>query len=628
MEQIRSNRPTDDHYRLTSPLVWEAFDQAPALIAVVGGPDHVFEYANQAYRGLVGDRHLTGLPAREALPEYEGQGFIELLDQVVSSREPYVGTEAPLLVRREPGGALVERFVDFVYQPLFGPDGAVTGVLAQGVDVTDRVHAHRALVAAHRDHDLVMAHSRDVLCLADADGRFTRVSATSEAVFGYRPDELVGHLYMDLVHPDDRALAAAAGAEIRAGTRVYSDLRHVRKDGSVVPVRWSSVWSEADQVLLGVARDQTESVDYEDALRESEERLGGIFDQNIAGVVFIDLDGRVVSPNARFCEIVGHPEAALIGTSILDFTHPEDVDKTYAHFSRLVAEGAPFSLDKKYVRQDGSTVWASSTVALVRDAAGRPRSAVALTIDISEQRQAEQEVRDLNDALKDQVREAVRDVRQLAARLTVAEQKERERIAHVLHDDLQQQLFGLSMVLSLLQRGPSGPEAAALSDRATEILGAAVEMTRTLAAELSPAVLQSERVQDLLKWTAESKRAEYGLVVSVEVTGDPVIADSASRVLLYQALREVLFNVVKHSGGKAARLVAWTEDGCTVVRVEDDGAGFDMAVAAASPGGFGLSSVHERLRLVGGRFEIDSAPGAGTQVTLSVPTGAPAPPLP
>ncbi|HEX8385927.1 MAG TPA: PAS domain S-box protein [Rubricoccaceae bacterium] len=612
----------------SSSLVWEAFDQAPAFIAVLRGPDHVFEYVNRAYLQLVGFRDLLGDPVREAVPEVEGQGLFELLDGVCATGEPFVGTEIPVALQREPGAPLEERYIDLVYQPLFGPDGTVTGVLAQGVDVTERVRANRAIVAAHRDHDLVMAHSRDVVCLADADGRFTRVSAASEAVFGYRPDELVGRLYMDLVHPDDRAFASAVGAEIRASTRVYSDLRHVRKDGSVVPVRWSSVWSEADQVLLGVARDRTESVAYEDALRESEERYRGIFDQNIAGVVFIGLDGRVTSPNSRFCEIVGHPEAALVGTSILDFTHPEDVDKTHANFSRLVAEGVPFSLDKKYVRQDGSTVWASSTVALVHDAAGRPRSAVALTIDISEQRQAEQEVRDVNASLKDQVREAVRDVRQLAARLTVAEQKERERIAQVLHDDLQQQLYGLSMVLSLLGRGPSGPDAAALSGRATEILGAATAMTRTLAAELSPAVLQSERVQDFLEWTATSKRAEYGLDISVEVTGDPVIADSASRVLLYQALREVLFNVVKHSGGMTARLVAWTEDGSTVVRVEDDGAGFDMAAVAASPGGFGLPSVHERLRLVGGRFEIDSAPGTGTRVSLSVPTGAPAPPLP
>ncbi|HEX8387167.1 MAG TPA: PAS domain-containing protein, partial [Rubricoccaceae bacterium] len=162
-----------------SSLVWEAFDRAPAFIAVLRGPAHVFEYTNQAYLQLVGFRDLLGRPAREALPEVEGQGFFELLDRVRATGEPFVGAEVAITLQREPGGPPEERYVDFVYQPLIGPGGSVDGILAQGIDATDRVRAHRELVAAHRDHDLVMAHSRDVLCLADAQGRFTRVSAAS-----------------------------------------------------------------------------------------------------------------------------------------------------------------------------------------------------------------------------------------------------------------------------------------------------------------------------------------------------------------------------------------------------------------------------------------------------------------
>jgi signal transduction histidine kinase len=232
-------------------------------------------------------------------------------------------------------------------------------------------------------------------------------------------------------------------------------------------------------------------------------------------------------------------------------------------------------------------------------------------------------LREQHEALVDQARALEarnREVRSLAAALTLAEQAERERIAHVLHDDLQQQLFGLSMVLSLLQRDPPGPDVVALSHRAAEILGAAVVMTRTLAAELSPAVLHADDLAEVLTWVAGEKRAKYGLAVEIDVQGDIRIGDPSLRILLFQTLREVLFNVAKHSGTMSARIAAFVEEGCAVVRVEDDGVGFDPEDVRDGPaGGFGLASVRERLDLVGGRFEVQSEIGRGTRITLCIP---------
>ncbi len=119
------------------------FQVAPAFIATVRGPEHVVEMANPPYYQLVGHRELIGRTVREALPEVEGQGFIELLDAVYRSGEPFVGNEMRILLQREPGGELEERFVNFVYQPLPDASGAVSGILAHGVDVTELVEARR-----------------------------------------------------------------------------------------------------------------------------------------------------------------------------------------------------------------------------------------------------------------------------------------------------------------------------------------------------------------------------------------------------------------------------------------------------------------------------------------------------
>jgi signal transduction histidine kinase/ActR/RegA family two-component response regulator len=123
----------------------ELFDQAPGFMAILRGPDHVFDIHNQAYSQLVGHRDIVGKPAREALPEVVEQGFISLLDQVYTAGEPYVGRAIAVKLQREPNEPLEERYLDFVYQPIRDARGKVTGLFAQGSDVTEREHAEKEL---------------------------------------------------------------------------------------------------------------------------------------------------------------------------------------------------------------------------------------------------------------------------------------------------------------------------------------------------------------------------------------------------------------------------------------------------------------------------------------------------
>jgi PAS domain S-box-containing protein len=133
------------------------FEQAPGIMAVLRGPDHVFELTNHSYLQLIGHRQIVGRAAREALPEVAGQGFFELLDRVYTSGEPFVGHALPLRVQHEPGGPLVERFVDFVYQPIRDAGGAVSGIFVEGSDVTARKQVEDELRAANRQKDQFLA---------------------------------------------------------------------------------------------------------------------------------------------------------------------------------------------------------------------------------------------------------------------------------------------------------------------------------------------------------------------------------------------------------------------------------------------------------------------------------------
>jgi len=138
----RLRRESDDALR-------EIFMKAPAAIAALRGPQHVFQVANPRYLQLVGKPHVIGKPVREALPEIEGQGFFELLDHVYTTGEPFVGRETPVWLERD--GVLEEVFLDFVYQPLRQRDGPVNGIFVHVVEVTPQVRSRRELEQVNRE---------------------------------------------------------------------------------------------------------------------------------------------------------------------------------------------------------------------------------------------------------------------------------------------------------------------------------------------------------------------------------------------------------------------------------------------------------------------------------------------
>lgn len=133
------------------------FNQAPGFIAVLRGPLHVFELVNEAYYRLLGHREIVGKPLREAIPDVMGQGFEELLDNVYATGEPFVGKGIRFEAQRTPGGPYVELYIDLLYQPFFEADGTVSGIFAQGQDVTEIHQANRALKEADKRKDEFLA---------------------------------------------------------------------------------------------------------------------------------------------------------------------------------------------------------------------------------------------------------------------------------------------------------------------------------------------------------------------------------------------------------------------------------------------------------------------------------------
>ncbi len=209
-------------------------------------------------------------------------------------------------------------------------------------------------------------------------------------------------------------------------------------------------------------------------------------------------------------------------------------------------------------------------------------------------------------------------LRRLAAELTQAEQRERRRLAQVLHDHLQQLLVGARLHAGLARRRGAGDIASL--DQLDDLLAQSIQATRSLSVELSPPVLNAGGLRAALEWLAGRMRETHALSVEVSHDGAPEPSDSDVRTMLFHAVRELLLNVVKHAGVDAARVsIAAAPVGDATglcVTVADDGAGFDPAAVRES---FGHLSLRERMQSLGGDIRIESEPGRGTAVSLLLP---------
>jgi PAS domain S-box-containing protein len=234
------------------------FDQAPGLMCVLRGPDHVFEFANAAYLKVVRNRAVIGRPVREALPDLEGQGFFELLDEVFATGKPYVGQQRRVQLRTEAGEA-DERYMDFVYQPITGPEGDVDGIFVQATEVTDRVQAERRIRFQARLLDAV----QQAIIATDLSGVVLYWNRFAEALYGWSADEAVGRSILDLnVASTTRSHAQEVMAQLERGETWSGEIELRRRDGTTFPAFVSDgpVHDDAGKLIgiVGVSFDVTE----------------------------------------------------------------------------------------------------------------------------------------------------------------------------------------------------------------------------------------------------------------------------------------------------------------------------------------------------------------------------------
>lgn len=356
-----------------------------------------------------------------------------------------------------------------------------------------------------------------------------------------------------------------------------------------------------------------------DAPRDEALRL--LFDNAREYAIFLmDPEAQITHWNEGAERVLGWTEAGAVGRpGEIIFTPEQRAGGVpEAEIGRAKREGR--AEDRRWhVRKDGSRFWANGMMISLRDERGALRGLAKILRDETARKRAEDALDVLRQSLEEQVEERTAQVRRLAAQLAEAETEGLRRAAAVLHDDVQQRLYGLHLGVGDLVRALEEAGQTPLAERARRVRrwsGEALYLTRQLAADLTPSAETDGTLADALGALSAQADALFGFRVAVEGAGGAPPLPGPTVTLVARAVQEAVFNAVKHAQVDEATVHVAVEDGAVTVTVRDGGAGFDPAVTTS---GLGLSRMRARMTLVGGEARVASAPGGGTEVVLSVP---------
>jgi PAS domain S-box-containing protein len=596
------------------------------IVGIVKLSERKFVWSNAAFAAMFGytQEEIIGMPTRAVYPsdqayaEFGAAAYpIMRQNKLFRSEIQYQHRDGVVRWFKITGGLLAPESNESIWA---------------FVDITERKLAEEQLSLSEARYARVLEGSAQGFWDWDCQNGAISVSPRFEAMLGYAPGEweCSHENWLRHVHPDDMTATMASFNEHMAGMRPCHEaqFRMQTKSGEWIWVQTRGRVVERDPEgkplrLSGTHTDITDRKMVEDALASNEARLRGIFSAISEGLVIHGRDGKIIEANLSAEKILGLNRQMILGQSAnypLWQTIHEDGSpfQSFEHPARVTLRtGLPQNGQIMGIRSGAEALrWISiNTVPMFTDDVLAPYAVIATFTDITERIMDIARLKTARNNLEKLSDEQATHLRELSAELTHAEQRERDRLFTLLHDEVQPLLVAARLSLS---RGnlQSSPEALvqqcfAANKHITQVL----RVARTLSSELgSPLVRERGLIpalESLCRWFNDN----YGLDVMLSGQ-DADTDDVAIRLNCFNAVRELLLNIVKHAGTTNARIELHViEAERLFISVTDDGVGFDPGSVST---GTGLAGISRRMAMLGGRLEINSRRGQ-TVISLSVP---------
>ncbi len=616
-------------------------------------PDGVVLFCNERFGEMIGKplEEIMGRPLRNFL-ETSSQGVFSALLGGVQARPArqrlvFRASDAapvPALV-----SASILRQADFVSVCLVATDMTE---LEESEETVRQINEQRnALREAHQR--LTLAVGAGNIGLFDWHMQEEKVYCTGEyrAIYGYKSDSVENIVtvvfsaddFFERVFSEDRPRVRMQLQRAMAERKDYrAEHRILWTDGAVHWVEASGVFHYDEHGkavrMLGAVLDITERKRGEDALRDSEEKYRTLFNAMdecycIIEMVFDEtgkaVDYRFIETNPSFEKHTGFK--ADRGQCMREIA-PDHEDQWFETYGRVAMTGQAARFEQ---RAEHLKRWFD--VYAYRYGEPKDRQVAVLFNDITGRKRAEEDMRRLNESLEQLVRDRTAELHyknrelerraeqlsRFASEVTLAEQRERHRLAKVLHDHLQQLLVAAKLGLQGLGQSLERREHTDAIYDIYELIKQSIEASRSLTVELSPTILHEAGLPAGLDWLARWTEKKHGLIVDLQVDDDADTDREDIRILMFESVRELLFNIVKHAGVTHAEVRLARRGENIEIVVSDEGMGFDPErlgeMGGESGGGYGLFSIRERLELLGGGLEIESQPHGGSRFKLTAP---------
>lgn len=471
-----------------------------------------------------------------------------------------------------------------------------------------------------------------------ATGLIDEINLTGAEMLGVERGKLLRRRFVPFIE--------AAGVEdwhrqfleaLRQGTKKNCEVLLRRPDDSRIDVRLDCLSQPKEGTsssLRVVMTDITEQKQSQARLREALRFKESMLNAVPLAVIATRPDGIITRFNPAAARMLGYSAEELVSHATVAMLHdPEELAARAADlpsatardsnpdFAVLVAKAWRNEVNENewtLVRKDGSRFPALVSSVALRDDAGAVMGFLGIGLDITERKRGEEQLREMAASLEEKVSTRTKQLRAVSAQLNMTEERERRLLAQDLHDDLGQLLAVAKIKLTSLAAGALQSDI----DQIVDLVGKAETSVRSLTMQLSPPILRTLGFVPALERLVDDIERVYGLKVHIDRECCRRRLVDEIQAMLYRSVRELLINVARHAQTAEASLTCLCDRTKLSLVVSDDGCGFDperVRGAQSGHGSFGLNSICERITNIGGEVDIDSSPGNGTTITLTIP---------